>query len=53
MYKPVFHPLYLAKLEPYNPHPLVAAAISYWNSKQKIFAQQVYRQAINLDTRYR
>lgn len=41
-----------AILEPNNPHPLVAAAISYWNSDDKIFAQQVYRQAIKLDARY-
>ena len=41
-----------AILEPNNPHPLVAAAISYWDSDDKIDAQQVYRQAINLDVRY-
>ncbi|MEM9926670.1 MAG: tetratricopeptide repeat protein [Cyanobacteria bacterium P01_D01_bin.50] len=41
-----------AKLEPNNPHPLVAAAISYWDSDDKRNAQQVYRQAINLDGRY-
>ncbi|MEA5598476.1 tetratricopeptide repeat protein [Rivularia sp. UHCC 0363] len=41
-----------AILEPNNPHPLVAAAISYWDNKDKSLAQQVYRQAINLDARY-
>jgi len=41
-----------AKLEPNNPHPLVAATISYWDNGDKILAQQVYRQAINLDARY-
>ncbi len=41
-----------ANLEPNNPHPLVAAAISYWDSDNKTLAQQVYRQAINLDARY-
>ncbi len=41
-----------AKLEPNNPHPLVAAAISYWDSEDKTIAKKVYRQAINLDTRY-
>ncbi|MEM6403867.1 MAG: tetratricopeptide repeat protein [Cyanobacteria bacterium P01_D01_bin.116] len=41
-----------AKLEPNNPHPLVAAAISYWDSDDKTLAKQVYRQAINLDARY-
>lgn len=41
-----------AKLEPNNPHPLVAATISYWDNGDKNLAQQVYRQAINLDARY-
>lgn len=41
-----------AQLEPLNPHPLVAAAISYWDSDDKNVAQQVYRQAIKLDARY-
>jgi Flp pilus assembly protein TadD len=40
------------EIEPNNPHPLIAAAISYWDSDDKIIAQQVYRQAINLDARY-
>lgn len=41
-----------AKLEPNNPHPLLAAAISYWDSEDKTIAKKVYRQAINLDSRY-
>ncbi len=41
-----------ATLEPNNPHPLVAAAISYWDNGDKTLAQQVYRQAIKLDGRY-
>lgn len=41
-----------AILEPNNPHPIVAAAISYWDNEDKNLAQQVYRQAINLDGRY-
>ena len=41
-----------AKLEPNNPHPLVSATISYWDNGDKNLAQQVYRQAINLDARY-
>ncbi|AFY52780.1 tetratricopeptide repeat protein [Rivularia sp. PCC 7116] len=41
-----------AILEPNNPHPIVAAAISYWDNEDKTIAQQVYRQAINLDARY-
>jgi Flp pilus assembly protein TadD len=41
-----------AKLEPNNPHPLVAAAISYWDNEEKTLSQQLYRQAINLDGRY-
>lgn len=41
-----------ATLEPNNPHPLVAAAISYWDNGDKTLAQQIYRQAIKLDGRY-
>ncbi len=41
-----------AKLEPTNPHPLVAAAISYWGQGDRTQAQQIYQQAINLDGRY-
>lgn len=42
-----------AVLEPNNPHPLVAQAIAQWDNGQQPQAQQVYRQAINLDPRYR
>ncbi len=42
-----------ASLEPSNPHPLVAGAISYWDSGDKTFAKGVYNKAINLDSRYR
>jgi tetratricopeptide (TPR) repeat protein len=42
-----------ASLEPNNPHPLVAAAIAYWDSGNKKTAIQVYTKAINLDSRYR
>ncbi len=42
-----------AILEPNNPHPLIAAAIAYWDSGDKKAAQQVYQKAINLDARYR
>ena len=42
-----------AILEPNNPHPLVASAISYWDSGGRTLAQQVYRQAIKLDIRYK
>ena len=41
-----------AKLEPTNPHPLVALAIAYWDSRKPALAQQAYRQALNLDPRY-
>ncbi len=41
-----------AILEPNNPHPLIAATISYWDSGNKTLAQQVYHQAITLDARY-
>ncbi|MEO0969117.1 MAG: tetratricopeptide repeat protein [Cyanobacteria bacterium J06639_18] len=42
-----------AVLEPNNPHPLVASAISYWDSGDRIFAQKAYHQAIKLDSRYK
>lgn len=42
-----------ATLEPTNPHPLVAQAIAQWDNGEQSVAQQVYRQAINLDPRYR
>lgn len=42
-----------AVLEPNNPHPLVASAISYWDSGDRIFAQKAYYQAIKLDPRYK
>jgi tetratricopeptide (TPR) repeat protein len=41
-----------ATLEPSNPHPLIASAISYWDSGNKTFAKGVYNKAINLDSRY-
>lgn len=42
-----------AVLEPNNPHPLVASAISYWDSDNRILAQKVYHQVIKLDIRYK
>lgn len=41
-----------AKLEPSNPHPLVALAIAHWDNHERTQAQQVYRQALSLDSRY-
>jgi tetratricopeptide (TPR) repeat protein len=41
-----------AKLEPSNPHPLVAEAIGHWGNRETSLAQQAYRQAIELDPRY-
>ncbi len=41
-----------AKLEPNNPHPLVAKAIAYWNLGDFSSAKLTYRQALNLDPRY-
>ncbi len=41
-----------AKLEPNNPHPLVAKAIAYWNLGDRPSAKLTYRQALNLDPRY-
>jgi tetratricopeptide (TPR) repeat protein len=42
-----------AKLEPSNPHPLVAKAIAYWKLGDRPAAKLAYRQALNLDPRYR
>jgi tetratricopeptide (TPR) repeat protein len=42
-----------ATLEPNNPHPLVAAAIAYWDNGDKDAAKQIYTKAIQLDSRYR
>ena len=42
-----------ATLEPSNPHPLVAAAIAHWDIRDRTDAQIAYRQALNLDSRYR
>ncbi len=44
---------YAAKLEPNNPHPLVSGAVAYWDNGNQSLAQNTYRQAINLDARYR
>ncbi|MEM7717421.1 MAG: tetratricopeptide repeat protein [Cyanobacteria bacterium P01_A01_bin.68] len=44
---------YAATLEPQNPHPFVASAISYWNLDKKSMANQLYRRAIKLDVRYK
>lgn len=41
-----------AKLEPSNPHPFVALAIAHWGNGDRALAQQVYRQALNVDPRY-
>jgi len=41
-----------AKLEPNNPHPLVAKSIAYWNLSDRTSAKLTYRQALNLDPRY-
>jgi Flp pilus assembly protein TadD len=41
-----------ATLEQSNPHPLVALAIAYWDSDDRIRAQLAYRKALDLDARY-
>lgn len=41
-----------AKLEPNNPHPLVAKAIAYWDLGDRTSAKITYRQALTLDPRY-
>lgn len=42
-----------AELEPNNPHPWVALAIAYQGQGDRVSAQQIYQQAINVDARYR
>lgn len=42
-----------AALEPANPHPMVALAIAHWDMRSRTAAQLAYRQALNLDSRYR
>lgn len=42
-----------AQLEPSNPHPLVALAISHWAKGDRPTAIQAYRQALQVDSRYR
>lgn len=42
-----------AKLEPSNPHPLVALALAHWGNGDRTAAKVAYRQAQNLDIRYR
>ncbi|MEO1592433.1 MAG: tetratricopeptide repeat protein [Cyanobacteria bacterium J06632_22] len=40
-------------LEPHNPHPWVALALAHWRNRDTPAAITAYRQAINLDGRYR
>jgi Flp pilus assembly protein TadD len=40
------------RLEPTNPHPLIALAIAAWSQGDRSGAQSAYRQAIILDSRY-
>ncbi len=41
-----------AKLEPSNPHPLVAEAIAHWGNGDRALAQKAYQQALSIDSRY-
>jgi Flp pilus assembly protein TadD len=41
-----------AKLEPSNPHPLLAEAIAHLGNRETANAQTAYRQAIEIDPRY-
>jgi len=41
------------KLEPDNPHPFVALAIAHWGKSEQAISQQIYQEAIGLDSRYR
>ncbi|HBC43893.1 MAG TPA: hypothetical protein DCZ88_18895 [Pseudanabaena sp.] len=42
-----------SKLEPSNPHPLVALAIAQWTSGDQSGAKKTFRDAISVDVRYR
>ncbi len=42
-----------AELEPNNPHPWVALSIAYQGQGDRVSAQQIYQQALNVDARYR
>lgn len=42
-----------SQLEPTNPHPFVALSLAYWQSGDRLAALAAYRQAYNLDARYR
>ena len=42
-----------AELEPNNPHPWVALAVAYQGQGDRTSAQQIYQQAVNVDSRYR
>jgi Flp pilus assembly protein TadD len=42
-----------ARLEPSNPHPLVAEAIALWDNGDRSTAIQTYRDAIGIDSRYK
>jgi tetratricopeptide (TPR) repeat protein len=42
-----------ARLEPSNPHPLVALSLAHWQSGDRSAAKLAYRQAYTLDGRYR
>jgi tetratricopeptide (TPR) repeat protein len=41
------------ELEPNNPHPFVASAIAQWTSGDQTSAKKTFRDAINVDPRYR
>jgi len=49
----IAHAQTAAKLEPQNPHPLVALAIAYAGQGDVDLAKQTYEAAIALDARYR
>ncbi len=41
------------ELEPNNPHPFVALAITQWTSGDRVGAKKIFRDAIGVDARYR
>jgi Flp pilus assembly protein TadD len=41
-----------AKLEPTNPHPLIALAIAHWGNSESNLAKQAFQQAVSIDSRY-
>lgn len=48
----VSNALVASKLEPTNPHPLIALSIAHWGAGDRPQALQAFQKALNLDGRY-